>query len=46
MLFMPTLFESVSTPIYELFFLKAPVCASNVVALTKQVGGAGILFVS
>ena len=44
MLVMPTLFESVSTPIYELFFLKAPVCASNVVDLTEQVGGSGILF--
>jgi len=30
--------------IYELFFLKAPVCASNVVDLTEQVGGSGILF--
>ena len=44
MLVMPTLFECVSTPIYELFFLKAPVCASNVVDLTEQVGGSGILF--
>ena len=44
MLVMPTLFESVSIPIYESFFLKVPVCASNVVALTEQVGGAGILF--
>ena len=43
MLVMPTLFESVSIPIYESFFLKVPVCASNVVALTEQVGGAGIL---
>ena len=24
--------------------MKVPVCASNVVALTEQVGGAGILF--
>ena len=38
MLVMPTLFESVSIPIYESFFLKVPVCASNVVALTEQVG--------
>ena len=44
MLVMPTLFESVSTPIYELFFLKAPVCASNVEDLTEQVSGSGILF--
>lgn len=26
------------------FFLKLPVCASNVVDLTEQVGGSGILF--
>ena len=26
------------------FFLKAPVCASNVVDLNEQVGGSGILF--
>ena len=44
MLVMPTLFESVSIPIYESFFLKVPVCASNVVALPEQVGDAGILF--
>jgi len=44
MLVMPTLFESVSIPIYESFFLKVPVCASNVVALPDQVGDAGILF--
>ena len=44
MLVIPTLFECVSTPIYELFFLKAPVCASNVVDLTEQVGGACIQF--
>jgi len=44
MLVMPILFESVSTPIYESFFLKLPGCASNVVALTEQVGGSGILF--
>ena len=44
MLVMPTLFESVSIPIYESFFLKVPVCASNVVDLTEQVGGSGILF--
>ena len=44
MLVMPTLFESVSNPIYELFFLKVPVCASNVEDLTEQVSGSGILF--
>ena len=44
MLIMPTLFESVSIPIYESFFLKVPVCASNVLAIPEQVGDAGILF--
>ena len=44
MLVMPTLFESVSNPIYELFFLKVPECASNVEDLTEQVSGSGILF--
>ena len=44
MLVMPTLFESVSIPIYESFFLKVPVCASNVLAIPEQVGDAGILF--
>ncbi len=40
----PTLFESVSIPIYEAFRLGVPICASNVVALPEQVGDAGILF--
>jgi glycosyltransferase involved in cell wall biosynthesis len=40
----PTLFESVSIPIYEAFHLGVAVCASNVVALPEQVGDAGILF--
>ena len=44
MLVMPTLFESVSIPIYESFFLKVPVCASNVVGIPEQVGDAGVLF--
>ncbi len=44
MLVMPTLFESVSIPIYEAFALKVPVCSSNVVALPEQVREAGILF--
>lgn len=44
MLVMPTLFESVSIPIYEAFALKVPVCSSNVVALPEQVGNAGLLF--
>ena len=44
MLVMPSLFESVSIPIYEAFSLKVPVCSSNVVALPEQVGDAGLIF--
>lgn len=44
MLVMPTLFESVSIPIYEAFALRVPVCSSNVVALPEQVGNSGIIF--
>ena len=44
MLVMPTLFESVSIPVYEAFALKVHVCCSNVVALPEQVGDAGLLF--
>lgn len=44
MLVMPTLFESVSIPIYEAFALNVAVCSSNVVALPEQVGDAGLIF--
>jgi glycosyltransferase involved in cell wall biosynthesis len=40
----PTLFESISIPVYEAFSLGTAVCASNVVALPEQVGDAGLLF--
>jgi len=43
-LVMPTLFESVSIPIYEAFALGVPVCCSNVVALPEQVGDAALIF--
>lgn len=43
-LVMPTLFESVSIPIYEAFALGTPVCCSDVVALPEQVGDAGLIF--
>ena len=43
-LVMPTLFESVSIPIYEAFSLEVAVCCSNVVALPEQVGDAGLIF--
>jgi len=40
----PTLFESISIPVYEAFALGTAVCVSNVVALPEQVGDAGLLF--
>jgi glycosyltransferase involved in cell wall biosynthesis len=40
----PTLFESISIPVYEAFALGVPVCASAVVALPEQIGDAGLLF--
>jgi len=43
-LVMPTLFESVSIPIYEAFTLEVAVCSSNVTALPEQVGNAGLIF--
>lgn len=43
-LVMPTLFESVSIPIYEAFALEVAVCSSDVVALPEQVEDAGIVF--
>jgi len=44
MLVMPSLFESVSIPVYVAFALKVPVCASNVCAIPEQVEDAGLLF--
>ncbi len=44
MLIMPSLFESISIPIYEAFALKVPVCASNILAIPEQVSDAGLLF--
>lgn len=43
-LVMPTLFESVSLPIWEALCLGCPVVSSNVCALPKQIGNAGLLF--
>lgn len=43
-LVMPTLFESVSIPIYEAFALEVAVCSSGVVALPEQVRDAGLIF--
>jgi glycosyltransferase involved in cell wall biosynthesis len=40
----PTLFESISIPVYEAFSLGTPVAVSRVVALPEQVGDAGLLF--
>ncbi len=44
MLVMPTLFESVSIPIYEAESLKVPVCCSNILALPEQVADSALLF--
>jgi glycosyltransferase involved in cell wall biosynthesis len=41
---MPSLFESVSIPIYEAFRAGTPVIASNIQAISEQVGTAGLLF--
>jgi glycosyltransferase involved in cell wall biosynthesis len=43
-LVMPSLFESVSLPIWEAFRMSLPVLSSNVCALPEQVGDAGLLF--
>jgi glycosyltransferase involved in cell wall biosynthesis len=43
-LIMPSLFESVSIPIYEAFQVGTPVMASNILAIPEQVGDAGLLF--
>jgi glycosyltransferase involved in cell wall biosynthesis len=43
-LIIPTLFESISIPIYEAFSLEVAVCSSNVVALPDQIGNAGLIF--
>jgi glycosyltransferase involved in cell wall biosynthesis len=43
-LVMPSLFESVSIPIYEAFWTGTPVVASNILGIPEQVGDAGVLF--
>jgi glycosyltransferase involved in cell wall biosynthesis len=43
-LVMPSLFESVSIPIYEAFQVGTPVAASNILAIPEQVGDAALLF--
>jgi glycosyltransferase involved in cell wall biosynthesis len=43
-LVMPSLFESVSIPIYEAFQVGTPVAASGILAIPEQVGDAGVLF--
>src|SRR6185437_5244979 len=43
-LVMPSLFESVSIPIYEAFQVGTPVAASGILAIPEQVGGAALLF--
>jgi glycosyltransferase involved in cell wall biosynthesis len=43
-LVMPSLFESVSIPVYEAFQAGTPVAASNILSFPEQVGDAGLLF--
>jgi glycosyltransferase involved in cell wall biosynthesis len=43
-LVMPTLFESVSIPIWEAMHLDVPVVTSNVCALPEQLGDTGLYF--
>lgn len=43
-LVMPSLFESVSIPIYEAFQVGTPVAASNILGIPEQVGDAALLF--
>lgn len=43
-LVMPSLFESVSIPVYEAFQAGTPVLASDLLAIPEQVGTAGLLF--
>jgi glycosyltransferase involved in cell wall biosynthesis len=40
----PTLFESISIPVFEAFQHGVPVCCSNILGLPEQVGDAGLLF--
>jgi glycosyltransferase involved in cell wall biosynthesis len=43
-LLMPSLFESISIPIYEAFQVATPVVASNIPGIAEQVGDASLLF--
>lgn len=43
-LVIPSLFESMSLPIWEAFSLGLPILASNVCALPEQIGKGGIIF--
>jgi glycosyltransferase involved in cell wall biosynthesis len=43
-LVMPSLFESISIPVFEAFRAGVPVCASGILGMTEQVGDAGLLF--
>jgi glycosyltransferase involved in cell wall biosynthesis len=43
-LVMPSLFESVSIPIYEAFQTATPVVAADILAIPEQVGDAALLF--
>ena len=40
----PTLHESISIPVFEAFYFKSPVCASEILAIKDQVSNAGLQF--
>ncbi len=44
LIIVPTLYESISIPVFEAFKYQVPVCSSNIYAIRDQVGNAGIFF--
>ena len=44
LIIVPTLYESISIPVFEAFKYQVPVCSSGIYAIKGQVGDAGIFF--
>ena len=44
LIIVPTLYESISIPVFEAFKYQVPVCSSDIYAIKDQVGDAGIFF--
>ena len=44
LIIVPTLYESISIPVFEAFKYQVPVCSSGIYAIKDQVGNAGIFF--